>query len=256
MKLLIILVILMQTQLTLAKKPLCVSHRGLGHGGLENSMQAFKNAINAGATTIEFDILHTLDNETIVYHDEVFERLIQGESCFLKKKVQDLKLINIRKNCVLNNQEKVPLFSEAMKLFGESGINIFIEMKDTKMTEDDFNIIKNNYKENPEKVFIISFEPKALDKIIERRKSDPYFNKVRIILVKRWGDFANIKNYDGLDARFIHGPTIRKYQKQGKIVGVYTKDSVTSFKRYISRGVDFITTNVSPLCEEIINQEN
>lgn len=256
MKILIILVTLMQTQLTLANKPLCVSHRGLGHGGLENSMQAFNNAINAGATTIEFDILHTKDNETIVYHDEIFERLIQGDGCFLKKKVQDLNLVSIRENCTLKNQEKVPLFSEAMKLFGDSGINIFIEMKDIKMTDSDFDIIKSNYKQNPEKVFIISFESKALDKIIERRKVDPYFKKVRIILVKRWGDFANIKNFDGIDARFIHGPTIRKYQRQGKIVGVYTKDSASSFKRYISRGVDFITTNVSPLCEKVINEGN
>jgi glycerophosphoryl diester phosphodiesterase len=216
-------------------------------------MQAFNYAIKAGASTIEFDIHHTKDKETIVYHDEVFGRLIKGNLPIPDKKIQELEIQNIQENYCLENQEKVPLFSDAMKLFGDSKVSIFIEIKDELITQKDFTTMKQNYPNNPEKIFVISFKTKALDHVINQRLVDPYFNKVKTILVKRWGDFGDIKKYDGIDAEFIHGPTIRKYQKQGKIVGVYTKNSESSFRRYLSRGVDFITTNVSPLCEKTIN---
>jgi len=50
-------------------KPLVVAHRGIATGAAENTIEAFTNAIAAGADMVEFDVRRTRDGELIVFHD-------------------------------------------------------------------------------------------------------------------------------------------------------------------------------------------
>jgi glycerophosphoryl diester phosphodiesterase len=45
------------------------AHRGLAAGAAENTLEAFTNAIDAGADMVEFDVRRTRDGELIAYHD-------------------------------------------------------------------------------------------------------------------------------------------------------------------------------------------
>ncbi|MDD7757768.1 MAG: glycerophosphodiester phosphodiesterase family protein, partial [Clostridiales bacterium] len=52
-----------------------IAHRGLDNGSIpENSMAAFRNAIEKGYT-IELDVQFTKDKELIVFHDDDLSRL-------------------------------------------------------------------------------------------------------------------------------------------------------------------------------------
>jgi len=49
---------------------LVIAHRGGLGEARENSIEAFEQAIGAGADMVEFDVRRTLDGELIVFHDE------------------------------------------------------------------------------------------------------------------------------------------------------------------------------------------
>lgn len=239
---------------SLVAAPYCVSHRANGYGELENSMGALKAAARAGVHAIEFDLNHTKDNKTVVYHDEVLKRFVKG-ACPFGRAVRHLTLEEISQGCQLENGEAVPTFREAMIELSKFDSVLFVELKDT-IIEEDFKVIKEFYSERPEKVVIISFKTKILDKVLEKRKKDPFFKKIKTVLLKKYGYFGKIDKYDGIDAKYIHKRKVKRLKKKGHLVGVYTKDSERKIKKYLKKGVDFITTNDPKLCEDIISKKN
>jgi glycerophosphoryl diester phosphodiesterase len=46
-----------------------VAHRGVADAAAENTLEAFTNAITAGADMVEFDVRRTRDGELIAFHD-------------------------------------------------------------------------------------------------------------------------------------------------------------------------------------------
>lgn len=253
MKKILLTTLLILSSLTLSAKPYCVAHRGLGYGELENSLSAFEAASKAGAAAIEFDLLHSADGKTLVYHDSVLKRLTLGSSCPIGKKINKLTKLEISQNCKLKNGEEIPSFESALKLLSQYDSKLFIELKDT-VTNSDFELIKSYYPNRAENIFIISFDKKALQKVLNYREVDDYFKDIKVIRLKKYGYFGKFDKYDGLDAKFIHKSKVRKLKRQGKVVGVYTKTSKRKIKKYLRKGVDFITTNNSSRCEEIIDK--
>lgn len=51
------------------KTPLIIAHRGAGPCASENTLQAFKRAVDMGVDMIEFDIRRTVDGEFVVHHN-------------------------------------------------------------------------------------------------------------------------------------------------------------------------------------------
>lgn len=239
-------------QVAHAARPFCVAHRSLGYGGLENSLEAFENASKSHASAIEFDLLHTKDGQTLVHHDSKLGRVVTGASCPTGKKIEELTFSEIRKNCKLKNGEVIPTLKEALDLLLQYDSTLFIEFKDKKITEEDFSVIKNHYFDHPEKIMIISFIESILATVERKKESDEFFKQVKTIQLKKIGFYANIDDIDGISTKYINKSHVERLQAQGKLVGVYTKDSEEKIQKYLDKGVDFVTTNNTPLCESLI----
>lgn len=237
----------------LAATPYCVAHRSLGYGGLENSLEAFSNAIQAEADGIEFDLRHTKDHKTIIFHDKKLKRVSKGENCDLKSPLSALTSSHISQNCLLQNGEAIPTFEEGLQLLSQSQTRLLIEFKDEIITESDLELIKNYYSDRPQLVSVISFNKNILEAVELKAKSDPFFQKIGIIRLKKFGFFGNLGSITALSTKYIHRARVSKLQATGMKVGAYTKDSIKRITKYLDKGVDFITTNNSPLCQEIIS---
>lgn len=249
--LLLSLVTTLSSFAALAAQPFCVAHRSLGYGGLENSLEAFENASKAHAKAIEFDLLHTKDGKTIVHHDNKLGRVTLHSACS-KIKIQDLTLREIQEKCRLKNGEKIPTFDEALNLLSQYDSVLFIEFKDKMITENDFYTIEKYYSFRPEKIIIISFLNNILMEVEKKKENNDFFKSVRTLELKKLGFNTNIDNFDGISAKFINKSHVGRLQNMGKLVGAYTKDSGEKIQKYLDKGVDFITTNNSPLCESLI----
>ena len=69
-----------------------IAHRGYSGNYPENTMLAFRKAVEAGADGIELDVQLTRDGEPVILHDEQVDRTTDGTGW-----VKDLTLAELRK---------------------------------------------------------------------------------------------------------------------------------------------------------------
>ena len=241
------------TETLYAAGPFCVAHRSLGYSALENSLEAFESASKANASAIEFDLLHTKDGKTIVYHDKKLDRLVIGSKCPKGRKIKELNFKEIRAFCKLENGEVIPTLEESLQLLSQYNPILFIEFKDEQISVNDLDLIKYYYVLRPEKIMIISFLEDVLMKVEKRKKVDPFFKLTKTIKLKKIGYNANIDSFSGISAKYINKKHVQRLQQDGKLVGAYTKSSEEKILKYLAKGVDFVTTNNSPLCESLLD---
>ena len=107
-------------------KPRTFAHRGFSHGlaGIdENSLEAFRAAIDNGAQFIETDTQATSDGAAVVFHDDDLKRL-----CGVAAKVADLSLAEIQ-TLSLPNGSRIPTLVETLEAFPNAKLNIDVMSK-------------------------------------------------------------------------------------------------------------------------------
>ena len=102
------------------KKP--IAHRGIHASVPENTISAFKKAIEKGYP-IELDVQLSKDNEVVVFHDSNLNRL-SG----IDKKVNSLKYSELKKISLTNKDDKIPTLKESLKLINGK-VPVIVELK-------------------------------------------------------------------------------------------------------------------------------
>ena len=103
-----------------------IAHRGLfskDQSIPENSLAAFKNAVDAGYG-VELDVQLSKDGKVVVIHDGNLKRV-----CGADVKVEDLDYDELAKYRLCGTDEKIPLFSEVLEVIGGK-TPIIVELKD------------------------------------------------------------------------------------------------------------------------------
>jgi len=102
-----------------------IAHRGFfdnKNNIPENSILAFKRAIQNNYI-IELDIHILKDNKIVVFHDDNLKRMTGVD-----KKIKDCSFDEIRNLKLLDSNEKIPLFSDVLKII-DGKVPILIELK-------------------------------------------------------------------------------------------------------------------------------
>ena len=107
------------------KNGIC-AHRGANETHPENTLAAFREAIQLGAHMIELDVQMTKDNELVIMHDATVNRTTNG-----KGRVSDLTLAEIKEldagkwKSRKFKGEKVPTLKEALRIMP---VNIWLNI--------------------------------------------------------------------------------------------------------------------------------
>jgi glycerophosphoryl diester phosphodiesterase len=110
--------------------PILEAHRGYSGRYPENTLLAFRKAIEAGATSIELDVHVSADSELIVIHDATVDRTSNGHGA-----VAELTAAQIAKLDAGSwkspefAEEKIPTLEEALALTLESNVIFNVEVK-------------------------------------------------------------------------------------------------------------------------------
>ena len=110
-------------------EPLIIGHRGASRFAPENTLAAFRLAVESGADGIEFDVRLTKDGVPVIIHDDNLRRTGNSNS-----RLADLSLEEVRKVDVGSwrgpqfTGEPVPTLTELFELFTDSGL-LYLEMK-------------------------------------------------------------------------------------------------------------------------------
>lgn len=136
-----------------------IAHRGLTSKDIkENTLEAFKNAINNGYEGIELDIRKTKDNKIVVIHDKYINRTSNGSGNINKLLYKELLKYNFGSK---KKYSKIPLLKDIVKNINNT--NIFIELKE-KINKDELdNILKQN---DTNKYYLMSFNKEYIDNLL------------------------------------------------------------------------------------------
>lgn len=136
-----------------------LGHRGYSARYPENTLNAFKKALELGADGIELDLRGTKDGKVVVIHDEDLKRL-----CGVDAKVSDLTFEELNKYTMKG--EKIPAFEEALALLDRKHI-LNAEIKEAKVAEktlrliDEFRLTENTV--------VSSFDHGLIARLIKQR---------------------------------------------------------------------------------------
>ncbi|MDE3015695.1 MAG: hypothetical protein KGI29_02075 [Pseudomonadota bacterium] len=99
-----------------------IAHRGASAAAPENTMSAFRKALELGADAVECDVHVSKDGEAVVIHDDTLERTTSGRG-----RVADFTLKEL-KGFVAGGGERIPTLEELLA-FAADRLMVFIEIK-------------------------------------------------------------------------------------------------------------------------------
>ena len=99
-----------------------VAHRGASGSYPENTLLAFRKAVEIGADEIELDLHSTKDGHLVVMHDGTVDRTTDGTGAIAEMTLSEIKALDAGKG------ERVPTWEEVLDLVqGKVGLNIHLK---------------------------------------------------------------------------------------------------------------------------------
>lgn len=238
------------------------AHRGASKQCPENTMSAFKRAVELGAGGIELDIQLSKDNVPVVIHDRTLKRTASGKGVVTETNYADLKKHDAGSWFSPSFRgETIPSLEEVLiwaNNFPELWLNIELKYySDTnkELVESSIPLIKK-YRSDKNTV-ISSFEH---DRLLDVHKLWPKVETAPIYkgnLPKPWHYAKSLK------AKAIHPQyksvtedLVRTVQLHGVNVRPYTINDERSIRQYLKWGADGIITDVPDLALKIMSNEH
>ncbi len=106
-----------------------IAHRGASGLAPENTLSAFKKALEMGSQSVEFDVQMTSDGKLIVLHDDLLGRTIEGNGLVIQNTAEHIRSLSAGK--WFGNEyedERVPFLEEVLELYGNNN-TIHLEIK-------------------------------------------------------------------------------------------------------------------------------
>lgn len=233
-----------------SEKPIVIAHRGSSDSAPENTMAAFKKAIEDRAHAIELDVRLTHDNKVIVIHDSRLERTTNGRG-----KVSDF---NIEQLSAFDNgswfnpkfsAEKIPSLSDILKLTSTKvGLNVEVKPVDKNqklLTETCVSLIQQ-YKLQ-KSVLISSFEHAAISAVkrLDKTIMTAIIYSPVIHLGKNPSSLAKKFEADAfvISRNYLRDNMVIEAHNNGILVFVYTVDNWSQLERMVNAKVDGIMTS-------------
>lgn len=220
-----------------------IAHRGYSGKFDENTMIAFKKAIEYNADGIETDVQLSKDGIPVLIHDETLDRTTNGYGFVKNYRLDELKKFKTK------NGHEIPTLKELLDLIVDTDLKILnLELKNSIFQYDGLEkiVLKMISEYNiKEKIIVSSFNHLSLIKLRE-------LDKKIILGALTDSTLANVPKYlNNIKVECYHPcfPSIlnKNYMKeirQGGIrVNTYTVNEEEHMKMVIEAGVDSIITN-------------
>lgn len=112
--------------------PIIFAHRGASGTRPENTMSAFRRAVELGATGIETDVQLSADGEPVLIHDETLSRTAGASGWVGDKTYAELRTLDAGSWYHPEFMgERIPHLDELLHLAKETGVLVNIELKNT-----------------------------------------------------------------------------------------------------------------------------
>lgn len=240
-------------------KPIVYAHRGASGYAPENTIAAFKKAVELGAGGIELDVQITTDGHVVVIHDTTVDRTSDGTG-----NVKEMTLAQIRSldaGSWFSSEyagEKIPTLEEVMEFLKDKDILLNIEIKPTPVynhgVEEKVEELIRKYKMK-DQIIISGFCHRNLEAI---KAIDPELKTglLYTALLSETGWYAYMvgakavhPNYNYLDEIVF-----KQCREYGIQINTWTVNKREDMEKLVKAGVDGIITNYPDIALEVVKQ--
>jgi glycerophosphoryl diester phosphodiesterase len=233
------------------------AHRGSSGTAPENTMAAFREAIDTGLRFIECDVRFTEDSEIVALHD--FENEEFSEKPILYSKIKDMDVGSWFSPDFAN--EKPPKLEEILEFIVQSNSFLNIELKEFKKEDSSKKInllIEKICKANAQKrVMICSFNYKLLKEI---KSVCPRIPTATIMLPGSQllpAQTIEITAADGFVCSLdeLNDEIVKNAKENNIYVGVYSVDSEKDFEKLFQYDIKAFGTNYPKKIVNILKEK-
>lgn len=239
--------------------PRVLAHRGLPEGATENTLGAFRNALDAGAHYLELDVHGSSDGVAVVSHDPDLSR-VAGQSA----KVSELTMDELRGMDLGHNEGFVSL-TDVLTAFPTARLNIDIKSADA-VRPAVYAILRAGASD---RVLIASFSERRRAAVVRRLPGVATSASSPRVAIAVLGAKLGIQALVSTALRGVHAvqiPTavpgvaiatpriIGHFHRAGVEVHIWTINDTATMKRLLDIGVDGLVTDRADLAVDVIAQ--
>jgi len=228
--------------------PAIIAHRGASAYAPENTLAAFRKAMEARADGIELDVHLTADGEVVVIHDADLSRTTNGQGKVHQTTLKALRQLDA-------GGEPVPLLEEVLQVLDDrTFLNIELKGNDSRLPAKVLQLADKHQKES--QVVYSSFNPRLL-KILKQISPQ---SSVGLLLLPGFPGkliqliFESRLNLWSLHPHFslVNKPYMLRAKQKGCRVFTYTVNHQEDVERLLNIGIDgIITDNPSAVAEMV-----
>ncbi len=241
------------------KEPVIIAHRGASKQAPENTMSAFKKALELGAGGIETDVHLSADGYLVIIHDEQVDRTSDGKGLVKSMTLEQLKTLDFGSWFSPGfSGERIPELDDLLQLLSNWDGLLNIELKNGPVfypgIEQAVASAVRKYKLT-NRTIISSFNHYSL---VEIRRIDPEIKTAPLYmagLYEPW-EYARRMGATAIHPLFYNiVPEVMKGCKLNNImVNPFTVDQPEQIKAMAAAGVDGIITNVPDIALKIVKE--
>jgi glycerophosphoryl diester phosphodiesterase len=228
-----------------------IAHRGSSETAPENTLAAFRLAVEQRADFVELDVQESLDGEVIVMHDADLMRVGRSPHKVWEANAADLRAVDI--GSYLSSQfanQRVPTLAEALAAC-KGGSRVIVELKsyghDQQLEEKVAAIVEAAGMVN-DTIFM------SLDHdMVRRMKALRPEWRVGVLVAKALGDLTSLEaDFYAVEARLATRSMVRQAHRAGRDVYVWTVNDPAWMLSAMSHGVDGLITDRPDVARQVV----
>jgi glycerophosphoryl diester phosphodiesterase len=244
--------------------PLALAHRGFSLDGLENSMAAFRAAVDLGIRHLETDVHTTADGVLVLFHDKTLDRVTAERG-----RIADLPAAAVAR-ARIGGTEPIPLFEELVAALPDVRLNV--DVKDWNSVDALASAIERLGLHD--RVLVASFSDRRRRAVLRQLSrpaaasagtvSNAVFVLLGPVLPAPLMSFVARRALQGVHALQVparYGAVtvvtpgfVRRAHRHGLQVHVWTVNDPAEMHRLLDLGVDGIVTDRADLLKAVLQE--
>ena len=245
-----------------------VAHRGASTQAPENTMEAFRLGVEAGADAIELDVHLTADGQLAVIHDESLDRTTDRTGTVAELTMDEIREADAGARFARPDDAgfpfaggglKVPALPEVLAWLPE-GIGLVIEIKARAAADAVVAAVHGHAVASDGRLAVISFDEVAIERV---RELDPEIRTGYLLVPTQpiepalaWATehgHAGVHPWDG-DLGLDPMPTLILARAYGREVGSYVVNDPDRMKHLAACGLWGFVTDVPDVAREALGR--
>ena len=235
-----------------ARPVVVIAHRGASVAAPENTLAAFRLAIEQRADFYELDVQESKDGEIVVVHDSDLMKVGGGPAKIWEATAEELRQVDIGSRFASRfASERVPTLREALELDRKT-TRVIVELKsyghDERLEERVIEIVESV---GADCCVFMSLDHDMVRRMKELRPSWTS----GVLVAKAMGDLSTVGgDFLAVEARMATPRFVRRAHRAGKAVYVWTVNDPAWMLTALGRGVDGLITDTPQVARHVLGR--